>query len=85
MKKLLSFSFIAVIITLVSCNTQPAVVYSTQPQVVAQQVVAQPVVAQQNYQVITDPYSGTQDVVYVMNGIQYSMPLRILQNGLLLK
>jgi len=61
-------ALIALVVALVSCNPNPQVVYQTAPAPVVQQQYAP---SNQSYQVITDPYSGAQQVVYTMNGLQY--------------
>lgn len=76
------FTFIVVAFCLVSCYSTPTVY--TRP-VVTQQVVTQPVVAQQvvaepDYQVIQDPYSRAQQVVYTMNGLQYVIAYATFMN-----
>ena len=62
-------ALIALVVALASCNPNPQVVYTqTAPAPVVQQ---QYVPSNQSYQVITDPYTGAQQVVYSMNGLQY--------------
>ena len=80
MKKLLILAVVAT--TLISSCTQPQYV---QPMPMAQQqeYIQQPqqvYVPQQNYQVIVDPVSGTQNVVYSMNGIQYVIAYAMFMN-----
>lgn len=71
-------NFIALIalVVLASCNPNPQVVY-TQPAPVVQQ---QYVPSNQSYQVISDPYSGAQQVVYTMNGLQYIIAYATFMN-----
>ena len=73
------FGFIALVLCLVSFNTRPTVVY-TQPQPVVTQPIAQTLVADPDYQVIQDPYSGAQQVVYTMNGLQYVIAYATFMN-----
>ena len=75
-------TLIALVVTLVSCNPNPQVVYTQQVPIVQQPVAVQQqyVPSNQNYQVITDPYSGAQQVVYSMNGLQYVIAYATFMN-----
>ena len=74
-------ALIALVVALVSCNPNPQVVYTQQP------IIQQPMAVQQqyapsnqNYQVIADPNTGTQQVVYSMNGLQYVIAYATFMN-----
>lgn len=69
-------ALIALVVTLASCNPNPQVVYTQQAPIVQQQYVP----SNQSYQVIADPNTGAQQVVYSMNGLQYVIAYATFMN-----